>query len=248
MSSHSVTADYSSLGEYLRETRINLGIDLMTIVEQTRISSKNLQAIEENDFVALPADAFTRGFYTLYAKSLSLDPEEILELYGQERLKQHKESPPMLPPSKLAQEVSNMAERPTVMPFSFLGVILLSLLFLGGFLCWYFSWNPATYLSQKLRSLDTPRQIEQVTEYRTDPGIWDSTIRVAQQQPPWPRRFDFFSLSSPSSATAAIAQSIPKHQTLPPSRVSKFQTNTENSEKTTLNLTIDKLRGTDQGN
>lgn len=248
MSTHSSAADYSSLGEYLRETRINLGIDLMTVVEQTRISSKNLQALEENDFVALPADAFARGFYTLYAKCLSLDPEEILELYSKERPRQHKEPSPMLPPSKLAQEVSNMAERPTVMPFSFFGVILLSLLFLGGFLCWYFSWNPATYLSQKLRSLDTSRQIEQVTEYRTDPGVWDSTIRVTQQQSSYPRRFDLFSLSSPSSATAAIAQNIPKNQTSPPPHVSKFQTNTKNNEKTTINLTLDDLRGTDQGN
>ncbi|MCP4341844.1 MAG: helix-turn-helix domain-containing protein [Desulfobulbaceae bacterium] len=200
-----------SLGDYLRTTRTNQGLDLVTVSERTKISAKNLRAIEESDFTALPAEAFTRGFYVLYAKNLSLDSEEVLEMYKQERPKQHESTnDPMSPPSKLAQEVSNMAERPTFMPFSFLGLILLLLLFFGGFLCWYFSWNPATYLSQKLRSLDNPQQVEQITEYRTDPTFRESKTTFAQLKNPWPKHLDLSSFSYPSTATAAIVQEKPK--------------------------------------
>jgi len=159
-----------SLGEYLRETRVSLGLDMATIAEETRISYKSLQAIEENDFAVLPAEAFTRGFYALYAKSLSLCPEDVLQRYAKERPEKHRTvDTTMQPPSKLAQEVSNMAERPSFLPFSLFGLILLLLLVVGGFLCWYFAWNPAIYLSQKLRSLEPPQRIEQASFGITSP-------------------------------------------------------------------------------
>ena len=90
MSRQSAEIEYVSLGEYLRETRINLGLDLLAVAGETKISSRSLQAIEENDFAALPAEAFTRGFYTLYAKCLSLDCKEVLKMYGQQKPKQPK--------------------------------------------------------------------------------------------------------------------------------------------------------------
>ena len=211
MSSTYAETEFLSLGDYLRTTRINQGLNLVTVSERTKISTKNLRAIEESDFTALPAEAFTRGFYTLYAQDLSLDSEEVLERYKQERPKQHEATnSSMSPPSKLAQEVSNMAERPTFMPVSFLGLILLLLLFFGGFLCWYFSWNPATYLSQKLRSFDKPQQIEQITEYRTDPVFQESKTTFAQLKSPWPQHLDLSSFSYPSTATAAIVQEMSK--------------------------------------
>ena len=45
-----------------------------------------------------------------------------------------------------------MAERPNSLPLSYLGVVVLVLLIFGAFLSWYFSWNPATYLSEKIQN------------------------------------------------------------------------------------------------
>lgn len=240
MSSQSAEIKDTSLGEYLRETRIALGLDLQTVAEQTKISSKIIQAIEENDFGVLPAEAFARGFYALYAKNLSLDPKEVLQMYTQEKPNKHKsKDSPMLPPSKLTQDVNNMAERPTFMPFSFLGLILLVLLLFGGFLCWYFSWNPAIYLSQKLRSLDDAQQIEQASANQTAPGIWESSVTFAHLQNPWPNHMDLFSLSSPSTATAATAQDMPRTPPPLPPQVSEYYINAEFSEETRINLRID---------
>jgi cytoskeletal protein RodZ len=242
MSSQSTETEHSNLGVYLRETRINQGLDLEKLADQTKISIKNIQAIEESDFTALPAEAFTRGFYVLYAKSLSLEPEEVLQMYTQERPNQHKSpNSPMLPPGKLAENVSDLAERPTFMPFSFLGMVLLLLLFLGGFLCWYFSWNPATYLSQKLRSLDAPQRVEQVSLNQASPGSWEPKVTFAKLKNPWPKHLDLFSISYPSTATAAITHEMPQPPAPLPPGISEYNINAEFSEATKVHLTIDDL-------
>jgi cytoskeletal protein RodZ len=206
--------EYATLGEYLRETRITQGRELVAVARETRISSKSLQAIEENNFAALPADVFARGFYALYAKSLLLDPEEVLQMYTQERPRPKKSiTASMVRTGKLAHEVGAMAERPSFMPFSFFSLLLLLMLILGGILCWYFSWNPATYLSQKLRSLEEPQRIEQASINRPASGVFSSNVPTARGQKQQTKQQDLFGLSYPSTATAAVAEEIPQAAT-----------------------------------
>lgn len=245
MSLQSAQMEHASLGEYIRETRTNLGFDLITVAEKTKISIKILQAIEDNDFVALPAEAFARGFYVLYAKTLTLDPAEVLQMYTLERPNQHKSGNiSTLPKSKAAREVGHMAERPTFVPFSFFGLILLLLLLLGGVLCWYFSWNPAIYLSQKLRNLEqNPQRIEQVLESRFESDIPEPIFKVARWQKARQNTHqNLFKFSSPSNATAAVMQTgMPKD--FPPitAQTSKYFIDAEFSEATKLTLAIDDL-------
>ncbi len=239
MSHQSTEIEFTNLGEFLRETRLSLNIDLSTVAEETRISSKCLQAIEENDFNALPADAFARGFYTLYAKSLALDPLEILERYTQERPKHHKSGFQLdNQQNKRAQEVGNMAERPTFVPFSFFGLTLLLFLLFGGFLCWYFSWNPATFLSQKLRSLETPTEIEQVSANETEPDILDPISSFARLQKRSSKGWDFFSISTPSAATATTVQAMDDSSRQPDTQISKYYLHTAFNSETKSNLTL----------
>ena len=206
MPGHTSAAEYEGLGEYLRATRIDLGLDLLTVAGETKISTKNIQAMEENNFAALPAEAFTRGFYSLYAKALSLDCQEVLQMYLKQRPHPGKSGNlPSVPATKLAQEVGSMAERPTFLPFSFFGLTLLLLLLFGGFLCWYFSWNPASFLSQKLRSLEEPQAIEQISENAPDPEIAQAILRAAQP-PSSLFRGNIFSLSYPTTATASVGE------------------------------------------
>jgi len=209
MSLQSTEKEYAGLGEFLRETRISQGIDLLTVAKQTRISGKILQAMEENNFAVLPAEAFARGFYVLYAKVLAIDPEEVLQMYAKERRKLHKLKDILsLPNHKLADQVGNLAERPSFMPASFLGLILLLSLLFGGFLCWYFSWNPAIYLSQKLRNLEqNPDRLEQVLETRAEPGSSDSVPAFVQWQEQKDILFrNFLGATSPSDPTSSIYQ------------------------------------------
>ncbi|MBU1566324.1 MAG: helix-turn-helix domain-containing protein [Proteobacteria bacterium] len=229
------------LGELLRETRIKQGLDIESVAEGTRISPKNLQAIEDGNFAALPAEVFTRGFYTLYARHLALDPKEILTLYAQERKILPKETPYKTPPpNRLAENMKNLADRPSSLPFAYFGFVLLLLLSFGAFLCWYFSWNPASYLSIKLRSFDAIQQVEQVKSQGSQPVVLQSIFALAQSRKTTPAHpTDLMSLSSPSTATAATTQPDERLGNLPSSGITKYHVNAVFQEETMISLTID---------
>jgi len=141
-----------SLGDHLRNTRTSKGLSFAEIANETKISIKNLMAMEENNFDSLPAEVFTRGFYTLYSGRLLLDAGLILKRYDSEKSCSRKDDVNLLSACKNKHEYGNMAERPNSLPFSYIGVFVLFFIVFGAFLSWYFSWNPATYLSQKIQN------------------------------------------------------------------------------------------------
>ncbi|SDO90503.1 helix-turn-helix domain-containing protein [Desulforhopalus singaporensis] len=194
---------HTPLGEYLRSKRHQQGLDLDTVATRTKISLKNLSAIESGSYEKLPAEVFARGFYRLYAELLGLDPDEVLASYDLEKTHHPKDG---LHESRVrifhSEDVGNMAERPSFFFFSSIGLLLLVLLLFGAFLCWYFSWNPATFLSQKLRSLQTvPETVEQVHNDRSGssplallkhmPSLEFQSTAVASQQSPGNPYYDF---------------------------------------------------------
>lgn len=146
--------DKESLGQFLRRTRTEQGLSFEEAVESTKISPNNLKALEEDDYANLPADAFVNGFYGIYARYLSLDPEDIRNRYNQQKRLLPKKSGKRPPtPGQLALQTSSMAEPPSVTSHSVIGLSLLIMIIAGIAVCWYFSWNPATYLSLKLRGI-----------------------------------------------------------------------------------------------
>lgn len=151
MSSDPIDSTGETPGELLRRTRVSLGLDYDQISKATKISVKNLQAMEDNAYDLLPAEVFTRGFYNLYARQLTLDPTTILRQYDNEKSLARKKNDNLQSSISYDHNYGTMAERPNVMPFSCLGMLVMLLLGFGAFLCWYFSFNPATYLSQKIR-------------------------------------------------------------------------------------------------
>ncbi|HPS76944.1 MAG TPA: helix-turn-helix domain-containing protein [Thermoanaerobaculaceae bacterium] len=64
-------------GELLRQTREAWGLTLEAIAKRTRIRIQSLAAIEAEDFAALPARVFTRGFVMAYAREIRLDAEHV---------------------------------------------------------------------------------------------------------------------------------------------------------------------------
>ena len=69
------------VGQLLQEARQQKGVSLEQVEEATRIRQKFLKALEEEDYTALPAEAYVKGFLRNYALYLGLDPEEVLALY-----------------------------------------------------------------------------------------------------------------------------------------------------------------------
>ncbi len=68
-------------GELLRKVRQSLGIELEEIAGKTKISLAHLSAIEEEDFKALPATVYARGFVHEIAKLLKVDPTQVSRTY-----------------------------------------------------------------------------------------------------------------------------------------------------------------------
>jgi cytoskeleton protein RodZ len=71
----------TSFGEQLRLAREARGITLREISEQTRISTRYLEAIEADDYKRLPGGIFNKSFIKAYAKYIGFDEQEALEAY-----------------------------------------------------------------------------------------------------------------------------------------------------------------------
>lgn len=68
-------------GGLLRQIREYKNVPMDRLVEMTRISRSHLEAIEDDAIAKLPADAYTRGFVSQYAKVLKLNPDLVATSY-----------------------------------------------------------------------------------------------------------------------------------------------------------------------
>ena len=71
-----------SLGERFRAAREQRGLSLSEVAEHLRIRSVYLAAIEEENWSAIGAPVYTRGFLRTYARYLGLDPEEAVAAFN----------------------------------------------------------------------------------------------------------------------------------------------------------------------
>ncbi|HWS87787.1 MAG TPA: helix-turn-helix domain-containing protein, partial [Pyrinomonadaceae bacterium] len=73
-----------SLGEQLRRARLERGVNLREVAEQTRITMRHLEAIEADDYKALPGGIFNKSFIKSYARYVGFPEARALELYERE--------------------------------------------------------------------------------------------------------------------------------------------------------------------
>lgn len=99
----------SGIGEQLRKAREAKGLSISDIEKATKIQSRYLEAIENNDFDKLPGDFYVRAFIRQYAQIVGLNGKELLSQYQGEvanevtsKVSQPEESP--------AQETPEEAE------------------------------------------------------------------------------------------------------------------------------------------
>ena len=85
-----------ALGSALREARLQFGLELEQVEEQTRISRHYLQALEEERFELLPGQAYAKAFLRSYADYLGLDAKAFADEY-QTRLSNQAHEPALIP-------------------------------------------------------------------------------------------------------------------------------------------------------
>src|SRR5215831_5841677 len=61
------------IGNSLREARLRQQLDFAELEQQTKIRSKYLQALEDEQFDVLPAPTYVKGFLRNYADALGLE-------------------------------------------------------------------------------------------------------------------------------------------------------------------------------
>lgn len=76
-----IHAETEFTGRLLSKVRESQGIELDEIARHTKIGVAHLKAIESEDFQALPALVYTRGFVQQIAKYLKLDPAQVTRTY-----------------------------------------------------------------------------------------------------------------------------------------------------------------------
>jgi cytoskeleton protein RodZ len=73
----------SNCGGVLKQTREKLGLTTFDISSQLRLSLKQIEALEADQFSKLPEPTIVRGFIRNYAKILKIDAQAILAAYSE---------------------------------------------------------------------------------------------------------------------------------------------------------------------
>lgn len=74
-----------TIGQVLKRYRLESGYLVKEIELELLISSRHIEALEGDDFKALPADLYIVNFIKSYAKLLGLDEQRLLSLYEKQK-------------------------------------------------------------------------------------------------------------------------------------------------------------------
>src|SRR5215831_1550147 len=83
----------TNFGNSFKKAREHRGLSYAQIADETRISTRFLEAIENEDFQLLPGGIFNRGFIRTYAQRVGLDPDVAIKEYEQLTKSQQPEQP-----------------------------------------------------------------------------------------------------------------------------------------------------------
>ena len=125
-----------SYGEKLREARISKGYTLEQVAQETHISKVYLQALEEEDSTAFPAETYLIGFLRNYAEYLELNSNEIATLYKNIKIQEQ--------PIPMHELLHGTKSTPVAM-IAIIVVLSLGLITGGGFfITWLINRNTVT--------------------------------------------------------------------------------------------------------
>lgn len=67
------------IGDELSRARVALGLSIQDVAQQLKFAPRQIEALEQGRYDALPAGAFARGMLRSYARLLKLDAEPLVE-------------------------------------------------------------------------------------------------------------------------------------------------------------------------
>jgi cytoskeletal protein RodZ len=114
----------SSLGQYLSGLRQERGLSIDEMARSTRVAARYLEALESDDFGALPAPVFTKGYIRAYCQAVGVAASEALTRYAGSVASVAVANPPTVAP-RSAQTTDNSRRAR--------GTLLVSFVLLVGF-------------------------------------------------------------------------------------------------------------------
>jgi cytoskeleton protein RodZ len=138
------------IGATLREARVRKGLTLVQVEEDTKIRSKYLQALENEEFGDLPGEAYAKGFLRSYATYLGLDAQVILEEYSSRHQAGQAPAKQLEGPSALRRPAR--ARRSGLLFVAVLAVLILAVIYVLGLRSGNDNKTPSTNPSALTRS------------------------------------------------------------------------------------------------
>lgn len=126
----------SGFGARLKRERELRGITLGEIARASKISSRMLQAIEEEDFKLLPGGVFNRGFIRSYARCVGLNEDDVINDYLESIREEGAES---------VDQPAISTAQPARFPSFLVGILIFGVLLVAGvaFLANYYRTTPS---------------------------------------------------------------------------------------------------------
>ena len=103
------------IGNSLRAARERQGLGYPEIELATKIRAKYIRALEEEDFTAIPGDAYMRGFLRTYADYLGLDGEVYVDEYASRNISSWRDELPPRPARRRVPRRDRPLERRAVL-------------------------------------------------------------------------------------------------------------------------------------
>ena len=138
-----------SFGERLQREREMRGITLEEIADSTKIGTRSLRALEQEDFDKLPGGIFNKGFVRAYARYLGIDEEQAVADFLAATGEPEPLLPSPLPKERLADSDSSRRSWTTLLALVALAA--------GGFAAWKLNLGPfANRASQAAEAVKSP--------------------------------------------------------------------------------------------
>jgi cytoskeletal protein RodZ len=178
----------AEIGNMLREARIRKGLTIKDVESVTKIRSRYLEALEEDDFSVLPGPTFVAGFLRTYAGFLKLDADALVEEYkrNHEPRRAEEQSVLRVEPTTSSRSRRGPAERRKRKTRSihrgyvFIGVLAVIVVIL---LAWFgTNWRgqeAATLSPESIPSNGSTTSLAQVSSTTTQPASERSTTTVS---------------------------------------------------------------------
>ncbi|HQO16077.1 MAG TPA: DUF4115 domain-containing protein [Methylotenera sp.] len=216
-SNASVDQNFAPLGEVLLAARKAKKLTQKDISNSLKLSIKQIDAIEKNEFSALPDATNTRGFIRNYARLLNVEAEPLLASF--------RARVPEVLPANLSVQSSTRHVKLSKESLPWLKYILASILVLLFLLAWFFymDYMPKPYKLNQENPVATP-------EVSTTLEMPEIALPAAERQ--------VYSADSANNAVNTVDAAPLVSQTVDPNVVSTNQTSQPATTESTLNAPV----------